>query len=122
MKLIVAGSREFKDYELLRKKLDHFLQNVVGGVSIVSGTANGADKLGERYAKERCFKVKEFPADWNKYKKQAGYFRNKQMAEYATHAVIFWDGRSRGSKMMIDLCKEYGLKYRVVRYDLQTKK
>ena len=45
--VIVAGSRTFADYELLKQTLDHLLQNKTD-VEIVSGGARGADQLGER--------------------------------------------------------------------------
>lgn len=103
-RVIVAGSRDFTDYDLLKSKLDFLLKNR-NNIIIVSGTAKGADKLGEQYAKERGYKIAEYPADWSLGKK-AGYLRNKQMAENADAAVIFWDGESPGSKHMIDLAKE----------------
>ena len=113
MRIIVAGSRGFNYYSLLESKLDFYIDSHQS-VQIVSGTARGADQLGEEYAKNRGFPVERFPADWNKYGKRAGYIRNEQMAKYATHAVIFWDGSSNGSASMIELCKVYDLQYRVV--------
>lgn len=114
MKLIVAGSRSFSDYLLLKEKLNYFLKNVQTPVEIVSGMAKGADKLGEQYAKEMGYAIKQFPADWDRYGKKAGYVRNRQMAEYGTHCVCFWDGKSHGTKIMIDLCAEKNIKCRVV--------
>lgn len=113
MRLIVAGTRTFNDYDLLRSSLDHFLSNITEEIIIVSGKARGADTLGERYAKEKRYEVKEFPADWSKGK-SAGYLRNEEMAKWSTHSVIFWDGKSPGSKMMVDLSVKYGLKVKVV--------
>ena len=115
MKVIIAGGRSFSDYNLLREVCDHMLQNQVE-VEIVSGKARGADSLGEKYAKEKNYTIKEFPADWEKYKKSAGYIRNKEMAQYADAAIVFWDGKSKGSKHMIELSQEYNLKLKVVNY------
>jgi hypothetical protein len=117
LRVIVAGGRDFTNYPLLKQKLIYYLQNYsYADIEIVSGTARGADQLGERFAKEMGCSIKRFPANWDKYGKRAGYIRNKQMAEYADVCVVFWDGRSRGSKLMIDLAKEYGLPLRVVYY------
>ena len=116
MKLIIAGGREFNDYELLKEKLDNLLINNTDDVEIVSGKARGADSLGEKYAKEKGYPVKEFPAKWNEYGKRAGYLRNEEMALYATHCVCFWDGKSKGTKHMIDLAKKSNLNLRVVSY------
>lgn len=115
MRVIVAGGRDFDDYELLCKKLDYYLARYTN-VEIVSGCAKGADKLGERYAKERGYKIKRFPADWNFYGKKGGFVRNEEMAEYADAAVIFWDGRSKGSQHMIDTSVSKCLLLRIVNY------
>ncbi len=114
-KVIVAGSRTMRDYNLLRRKLDQLLSRQTD-VEIVSGTANGADKLGERYAKDREYALKQFPADWEKYGKRAGYLRNAQMADYADALVAFWDAESKGTMHMIELAKAKGLKIVVVKF------
>jgi hypothetical protein len=113
LKIIVAGSRDFSDYELLKSKLDFLFDD--RAIEIVSGTAKGADRLGEKYAKEKGYLVTKFPANWKRYRKAAGYKRNEQMAKYATHAVIFWNGSSPGTKHMIDLAKQYSLNYQVIK-------
>jgi len=115
MKVIIAGSRDFDDYELLRKYCDHVLQNQKE-IEIVSGTAKGADQLGERYAKERGYSVKQFPADWDKHKRSAGYIRNEEMAKYGDALIAFWNGHSKGSEHMIKLAKQYDLMIRIFNY------
>lgn len=113
LRLIVAGSRVFSDYELLKQRLDYYLKNQLD-VTILSGTAQGADRLGEIYARERGYKLEQYPANWEQYGKSAGYKRNEQMAQLATHLVAFWDGESKGTKHMIDLAAKYQLNTRVV--------
>ena len=64
-RVIIAGCRDFADYELLKEKCDFYLQNQKPeDIVIVSGHASGADALGERYAQERGFGLETFPADW----------------------------------------------------------
>jgi major membrane immunogen (membrane-anchored lipoprotein) len=117
MKIIIAGSRLFDNYEMLCEFCDFYLKNKSNDeIEIVSGTANGADKLGEKYAQERGYKLKQFPANWEKYKKSAGYIRNKEMAEYADALIAFWDEKSKGTKHMIDLAKEKKLKIKIVKF------
>lgn len=115
MKVIIAGSRYFNNYELLRQYVDHILQNVSQkeSIEIVSGGAKGADELGERYAKERGYKITRFPAEWNKYGRAAGPKRNEQMGDYADALIAFWDGESRGTKHMIEYAKKKNLLVRV---------
>lgn len=116
MRVIIAGGREFNNYELLKEKCDIALSKTEN-IEIVSGTANGADKLGEQYAKEKGYTIKQFPADWDRNGKSAGYIRNEEMAMYADAAIIFWDGASKGTKHMIQLAKTYKLKVKLVMYD-----
>ena len=112
-RIIIAGGRDFSDYNLLKEKVDYYLQNAINNnfkIIIVSGTAKGADKLGEKYAKEKGYEIAYFPADWSKGKR-AGYLRNEQMAEYAKQKqgalIAFWDESSKGTKHMIDLAKKH---------------
>ena len=116
MKIIVAGGRDFSDYELLKEKLDELIGENKEDLEIVSGMARGADTLGVQYANERGYKIKKFPAQWDKYGKSAGYKRNEEMAKYSDTSVCFWDGNSKGTKHMIDLSNKYGLKTFVVNY------
>jgi hypothetical protein len=117
LKVIIAGSRSFNDYELLERLLDMYLQRYSADqIEIVSGGARGADRLGERYARSRGMALKVMPADWNRYGKSAGYRRNEEMAQYATHCIVFWDGESPGTQHMIDLANQYDLALRIVRY------
>jgi len=115
LKVIIAGCRNFDDYEMLKHYVDHILQNVAQreSIEIVSGGAKGADALGERYAMERGYKLTLFPADWDKYGRGAGPKRNEQMGDYADALIAFWDGQSRGTKHMIEYAKRKGLKVRV---------
>lgn len=118
-KVIIAGGRDFRNYNGLKNYCDEILKNMVEQgyeIKIISGTANGADKLGERYANERGYEILQFPADWNTFGKRAGYIRNKQMAENADACICFWDGASRGTKLMIQIAKEKQLPLRVIPY------
>ena len=120
IKVIIAGTRDFDNYELLKQKMDKILAARVRNneeIIIVSGTARGADKLGERYARERGYTIKRFPANWDKNGKRAGYIRNEEMAKYADACVYFWDEVSRGTKHMIDLATRYKLALRVIKYN-----
>ena len=122
IKVIIAGTRDFNDYAFLKKNVDYFLQGINPNneeIEIVSGNARGADKLGERYAKEHNLPVKLFPANWDKYGKRAGYLRNQEMANYADVLIAFWDEKSKGTKHMIDIAKKQDLTVIVVGYELR---
>lgn len=115
-RLIVAGGRDFDNYAGLERSLDYLLKNVIDDVQIVCGMAKGADRLGERYAKEHGYEVRYFPADWDMDGKSAGFKRNVRMAENADALVAFWDGQSKGTKHMIDTAQRMGLEVRVKTY------
>jgi len=115
IKIIIAGGRCFKDYNLLKLSCNELIPDGIN-VEIVSGTANGADRLGERYAASREFSIKRFPAEWNEYGKAAGPIRNKEMAKYADGLIVFWDGYSKGTKSMIDLAREHNLHIEIIKY------
>jgi hypothetical protein len=116
MRVIVAGSRGFTDVARLFVNLDHFHARWPI-TAIISGTASGADTLGEQWAKNRGVPVVRMPADWNTHGKSAGYKRNEQMAEVADYLLAFWDGKSRGTKHMIDIAARRGLTMTVIRYE-----
>jgi hypothetical protein len=115
MKVIIAGGRDFDDYDLLCEKCDKILSRQTE-IEIVSGRARGADQLGERYAKERNYPIKMFAADWNRYGKRAGYIRNEDMANYGDGLILFWNGISKGSEHMLNTAKEWNLKIRIIIY------
>lgn len=136
LRIIIAGGRDFSDYQLLRKEslkiIRDTVQTLTGKsaiqkdlVTIVSGAANGADTLGERFATEFDLKLQKFPANWDRYGRRAGYMRNVDMANYASdkgtgeaHGVLiaFWDGQSKGTKHMIDTAKKMKIETHVVNY------
>ncbi len=113
--VIIAGSRQFSDYETLKEKCDKFF-SAKRPTAIVCGEAAGADALGKRYANERGIPVKSFPAQWDTYGKRAGFIRNEEMAKNADALVAFWDGKSHGTKHMIDTAEKHGLAVRVVKF------
>ena len=116
MKIIIAGSRSFYDYKRLKLECDNILIKYNEPIEIVSGHANGADKLGEKYAKENNYFLTLFYADWNQYGKSAGYIRNEEMAKYSNILISFWDGISKGTYHMINLAKKYNLKFFIFRF------
>ena len=99
-------------------------------MEIISGMAKGADTLAVKFANKYNLALKEFPADWNNlnvspcrvitnsygsYNALAGHKRNRDMAVYASSddafgvLVLFWDGKSKGSKNMKSQAVAFGL-------------
>ena len=116
-KVIIAGCRDFADYELLKEECDFYLQNQKPeDIVIVSGHASGADALGEHYAQERGLQLERYPADWKAHGREAGLIRNAKMVSVANAIIEFWDGKSREIKNMIDTATKRGLQVAMVRY------
>ena len=120
IKIIIAGSRSFNNYNYLYQRIKWVLKIEkinLHDVQVLCGMAKGADKLGEEFAIDHLLQVKYFPADWDKYGKQAGYIRNKQMAEYCDYCICFYDGHSKGTKLMINLAIQYNKPTYVFNYN-----
>ena len=132
MNVIIAGGRKFSQKNLLYNVCDYLLQNL-DDITIISGTASGADSFAIDYAKDRGYKLIEKPAPWNdikgkppkeirwnsrgeKYWIRAGEFRNIEMAEIGNILILFWDGKSKGSRNMLQEADKRGLKIRIIKY------
>lgn len=111
MKLIIAGSRTIElEPKLLLSILERLTEtspffNDFDDLEVVSGTAGGMDRSGEKFvgwytSTQAYISLKKFPADWNTHGKAAGHIRNKQMAEYSDALLLVWDGESKGSANM----------------------
>ena len=124
MHLIIAGSRGFNDYELVENFMMDYLGHLIGKIDIEvisGGCARGADRLGERFAREHGLGLRVVRADWAGRGLAAGPQRNEQMARMAGTLVAFWDGKSSGTRDMIRRGNKYCQVVKVVRTDLIAK-
>lgn len=122
MKLIIAGSRGLLVFSEMIEDLRQF--HGIKITEVVSGGAAGIDKSGEYFAGRFNIPVKQFIPDWNdlthpdavirinnynkEYDATAGHRRNTEMANYADALLVIWDGKSSGSKNMLDTMKKLG--------------
>jgi hypothetical protein len=115
MKLLIAGSREYPVNGNFADKMAEFVSAYGMPSEIVSGhCSKGPDEAGERWAKANKVPLKIFPANWDEHGKAAGPIRNRKMAPYCDRALIFWDGKSRGSKNMIEELQKNNKPYTVI--------
>lgn len=98
MRVIIAGSRDITDYNLLVSIIKESNLTIT---QIICGGATGVDALGEKYAKENNIELKYYRANWTNHGKATGPIRNRQMAENADALIAIWDGASRGTMNMI---------------------
>ena len=121
-RVIIAGCRNFSFMEVVEMAMLDRFGTDYSAIELVGGGAKGADALGKRFAMEHGIPYKEFPADWGTYHNAAGPIRNRQMAQYAIKGkgygilIAFWDGKSKGTKHMIETAKESGMEVIVVSF------
>lgn len=114
-RIIVAGGRDFNDPVLMNQKLSALTKNLKKFL-IITGGAEGADRLAENWAFHHMVPYAIFHPDWKKNGAKAGFLRNLEMAKQADAVIAFWDGASKGTKHMIDIAEKRNLKLRIVRY------
>ncbi|MEE1184568.1 MAG: hypothetical protein UHX92_00655 [Acutalibacteraceae bacterium] len=106
MKVAVIGSRELRV-----DNLGKYLPEEV--TEIVSGGARGIDTSAREYALKNNIKLKEFLPEYEKYGRAAPLKRNMQIIDYADMVLAFWDGKSKGTKFVIDNCKRIGKRVKI---------
>ena len=106
MKVAVIGSRG-----ITKVHIGAFLPQ--GVTEIVSGGAKGVDACAAEYAAQHRIKLTVFLPDYKRYRKGAPLKRNIQIIGYTDEVIAFWDGKSTGTKFVIDECKRQGEKITV---------
>lgn len=99
MKVAVIGSRGLEV-----KNLEKYLPEQTS--EIVSGGARGIDTAARNYALKNKIKLTEFLPEYEKYGRAAPLKRNDLIIDYADIIIAFWDGKSRGTKYVMDRCKK----------------
>lgn len=106
MKVAVIGSRGLRVLELEK----YLPKNVT---EIISGGAKGVDTSAKEYAILNGIKLTEFLPEYDKYGRTAPLKRNITIIKNADLVLAFWDGKSRGTKFVIDNCKKLGVRVRI---------
>ncbi|MGN0494185.1 MAG: hypothetical protein ACI4F7_11100 [Acutalibacteraceae bacterium] len=103
MKIAIVGSRN-----LYVNDFEKYLPEET--TEIVSGGAKGIDSSAANYAVLHNIKLTEILPEYNKYGKAAPLKRNLEIIKYADLVIAFWDGKSKGTKYVIDNCKKLNIK------------
>jgi hypothetical protein len=98
MKILIAGSRSIKDFDIS----DYIPKDVE---LIITGGASGIDSIAEQYADKRRISKLVLRPDYPRYGKGAPLIRNKKMVDIADTVIIIWDGKSRGTKFTLEYAK-----------------
>ena len=107
MKVAVIGSRGIS----ISNIGDYLPENTT---VIISGGAKGVDTCAREYAIAHGIELTEFLPEYEKYGRGAPLKRNITIIENADLVLAFWDGKSRGTKFVIDNCRKMGVEVRVV--------
>ena len=107
MKIAIIGSRG-----LHVENLEIYLPD--GVTEIVSGGARGIDTDAACFAREKSLKMTVFLPKYDRYGRGAPILRNYQIVDYADEVLAFWDGRSRGTKSVIDYCQKQNKRVTVI--------
>lgn len=116
MILAIIGSRDFNDRKLfLSTLIIHYSKEGKWTFDeIVSGGANGADKLAEIFSEVSGVPIKIFLPDWKTYGKSAGYRRNVKIIDYSNEVLAFRVNNSKGTGHSIKLAEDSGKPVRVI--------
>jgi hypothetical protein len=107
MKIAVIGSRN-----LHVENLEDYLP--LNCTEIVSGGAKGVDRSAAEFAKAHTIKLTEFIPQYSVYGKAAPIVRNKQIVDYADYVLAFWDGRSAGTRSVINYCEKKQKQHKII--------
>lgn len=107
MKVAVIGSRT-----LHLENLKDYLPDDT--TEIVSGGAKGIDADAKRYALQNHIALTEFLPDYQRYGRGSPLKRNIQIIDYADIVLAVWDGKSRGTKYVIDQCKKKNIPLKII--------
>jgi hypothetical protein len=111
IKLAIIGSRSFSSYN----DLDNALKDLNFELAlIISGGARGADQLAESWANANKIAFRVILPQWKKYGKGAGIVRNQLIVKEADFCLIFWDGKSLGTKSTIDFCEKLEKPFKLI--------
>lgn len=107
MRILVCGSQEYNDREVIKKEL--VARNAT---YVINGGAKGADALAVSAARQLNLECETYMADWNLFGRPAGPIRNKRMLDEGKPDIVlaFFAGRrTRGTQNMVKQAKEAGV-------------
>lgn len=113
MKIAVIGSRNFTDQLVLENELNVIKDKVD---LIISGGANGADNLAEKWALVNNIPTEVIKPDWKTYGRAAGIVRNKQIIESCDYCIAFWGTKSKGTLFSINYCKKLVKPFKIINF------
>lgn len=109
MRIAVVGSRDYANLDEVRQ----FVREQERTTVIISGGARGVDDAAVQEARRLKMPYELYLPDWPRHGRSAGAIRNREIVQKADEIVAFWDGKSPGTKITIDMGKAVGKPVRV---------
>lgn len=110
MRIAIVGSRRFKRLDLVSQFVFELERDTV----VISGGAAGVDTTAIDKARRLHMPYEVYPSDWNKHGRRAGAIRNRTIVEKADEVVAFWNGKSNGTQITIEIARELGKPCRII--------
>lgn len=113
--IVITGSRSITDKVFIEQAmlmaseelaLVHQLELNNINTRFILGGAVGVDRLVQDFVEKQNFETEIILPDWNLHGRSAGFKRNIIMADKANICIAIWDGKSNGTKHMIDYCQK----------------
>ena len=99
MKLLIVGSRSIAEFDL-----SPYIPGETD--TVISGGANGIDRLAEEYADLHRLSKYIVRPRYDLYGRAAPIKRNEQMVDMADAVLIVWDGHSKGAQSTLEYAKK----------------
>lgn len=112
MKIAIIGSRNLTCVDI-HKYIS------LNCTEIVSGGARGVDTMAAEYAQQNNIPITVFKPDYEKFGRAAPIVRNKQIVDYADEVIAFWDGKSKGTRSVIQYCEKTSKPCRIITIDAE---
>ena len=121
MRFLICGGRDFgetnEEWSFITTTLDKIITyDKYDYIVVINGMARGVDNISSEWAKARDIPVIEYPAEWDKYGKAAGFRRNREMlVEGKPDWVLAFPGGT-GTQMMCDIATRAGVRVKRFEY------
>lgn len=106
--LAIVGSRNMNNHELFNQTMQEFISTYGVPSLVISGGADGADSLGEKWARKMNIPLTIYYPEWTKYGKAAGILRNTDIVQNCTHMIAFPSSKGKGTQDSIKKAQKFG--------------
>ncbi len=107
--VLACGGRKFGGWTAVQRVLDRISPD-----TIIHGAASGADSMAGRYARENDIPCREFPAEWRRYGRSAGYRRNQHLLDEGKPDLVVAFPGGTGTRNMVQIAREQGFQVNII--------